>query len=84
MTWVFAALGLFGLLPLGPGAPAGATLAAFGNTGLGAAIAAGLMLAASAILAVAVYALGVAVVARIPAWTRPRPRVPVAPYMPHV
>ena len=24
-----------------------------------------------------------AVVARIPAWTSPRPRVPTAPYMPH-
>ena len=54
---MFAAVGVFGLLPLGPGAPSGAAVATVGAAGLGAALAAGLMLAASAIVAVAGYAL---------------------------
>jgi len=60
IAWVFAALGVFGLLPLGPGAPPSATLAAIGTAGVGAAVAAGLLLSASGIIAVLVYALGVA------------------------
>jgi hypothetical protein len=57
----FAALGAFGLLPLGPSAPAGATVAVAGTGG--AAIAAGLVMAASSIAAVLAYAMIVAVVA---------------------
>jgi hypothetical protein len=50
----FGALGAFGLLPLGPSAPAGATVAVAGTGG--AALAAGLVLAATSIGAVLVYA----------------------------
>jgi hypothetical protein len=49
----FAALGLFGLLPLGPSAPPGALLVVSGGTG---ALAAGLALSATSIGAVLVYA----------------------------
>jgi hypothetical protein len=56
---VFAALGVFGLLPFGPGAPAGATLAAVGTAGVGTAVGAGLMLGATSIAAVFLYALAV-------------------------
>ncbi len=56
---VFAALGFFGLLPLGPSASPGATLAVAGGAGVGAALAAGLCISASSIAAVLVYALAV-------------------------
>ena len=65
VAWVVAALGIFGLLPLGPGAPPGATVAAIGSASVGAAVAAGLLLSASGIIAVLVYALGVAVAPRL-------------------
>jgi len=73
IAWVFAALGIFGLLPLGPGAPPGATLAAIGAASVGAAVAAGLLLSASGIVAVLLYVLGVAVVPRLRV-VRRRPR----------
>jgi uncharacterized membrane protein YbhN (UPF0104 family) len=60
----FGALGAFGLLPLGPSAPAGATVAVAGTGG--AALAAGLVLAASSLAAVVVYG---AIVATL-AWPR--------------
>jgi hypothetical protein len=66
IAWVFAAMGVFGLLPLGPGASPGATLATLAATSVGAAAAAGLLLAASSVLAVLVYALAVAVRLRVP------------------
>src|SRR5204863_7162878 len=53
--WLFAALGAFGLLPAGPGAPAGATLATLGSGNVGAAVAAGFVLSATSIAAVVVY-----------------------------
>jgi hypothetical protein len=56
---LFAALGVFGLLPFGPGAPTGATLATAGSHGVGTAVAAGLAISASSILAVLVYAAAV-------------------------
>jgi len=77
VAWVFAALGIFGLLPLGPGAPPGATVAAIGAASIGAAVAAGLLLSASGIIAVLVYALGVAIAPRLRVLRR-RPRAPVA------
>ena len=58
---LFGALGVFGLLPFGPGAPAGATLAVAGSAGVGAAVAAGLAISASSIAAVLVYAVSVVV-----------------------
>lgn len=67
VAWVFAAMGVFGLLPVGPGATPGATLAALGTASVGAAVAAGLVLAASSIAAVLVYALLVALEPRLPA-----------------
>ena len=55
---VFAALGVFGLLPLGPAASPGATLATAGTVGgVGPALAAGLVVSASSIAAVLVYAV---------------------------
>jgi hypothetical protein len=60
VAWVFAAMGVFGLLPIGPGATPGATLATLGASSVGAALAAGLVLAASSIAAVVAYALLVA------------------------
>jgi hypothetical protein len=75
----FAALGLFGLLPLGPSAPAGATVTVAGTGG--AALAAGLVLAASSLVAVFVYAAAVAVTARtrhIRETSAPTRRVPDA------
>lgn len=70
--WLFAALGAFGLLPAGPGAPAGATLATLGAGDIGAAVAAGLVLSATSIGAVVVYgALVTAVFSR----RRDRPEV---------
>ena len=52
----FASLGVFGLLPLGPTAPAAGAMASTGGADLSAGLAAGLVIAASALLAVAVYA----------------------------
>jgi len=54
---VFAALGVFGLLPLGPSASPGATLAVAGGAG---GLAAGLCISASSIAAVLAYAVVVA------------------------
>ena len=51
----FVALGVFGLLPLGPSAPPGALLVVSGGAGAGA-LAAGLALSATSIVAVLVYA----------------------------
>jgi hypothetical protein len=58
-----AALGVFGLLPLGPSAAPGATLAVSGTEAgvVGGALAAGLVLAASSVTAVLLYAAGVLV-----------------------
>ncbi|MGH2917625.1 MAG: GNAT family N-acetyltransferase, partial [Solirubrobacteraceae bacterium] len=68
VAWVFATLGTFGLLPIGPSAPAGATLAALGTSSVGGAVAAGLLLSVSSIAAVVIYGL---------ACVRPRtPRMP--------
>lgn len=53
----FASLGIFGLLPLGPSAPAAGTVAASGGDQLSAELAAGLMVAASTLLAVLLYGL---------------------------
>jgi hypothetical protein len=50
----FAALGIFGLLPLGPSAPPGALLVVSGGAGAGA-LAAGLALSATSLAAVALY-----------------------------
>ena len=66
LTAVFAAIGLFGLLPFGPGAPVAATLAALGGAQIGAVVAAGLMLLASSLLAVAAYAAIAGLVYRLP------------------
>ena len=74
VAWVVAALGIFGLLPLGPGAPPGATVAAIGSASVGAAVAAGLLLSASGIIAVLVYALVVAVAPRLEVVRRRRRR----------
>jgi hypothetical protein len=76
VAWVFAAMGVFGLLPIGPGATPGATLAALGASSVGASVAAGLLLGASSIAAVLVYALLVALATRPPAvrGRRSRPR----------
>ena len=71
VAWVFAALGVFGLLPIGPGAPSAATLAALGTASVGATVAAGLLLGASSIVAVLAYALLVVVDARLPAAREP-------------
>ncbi len=60
LAWLFAALGAFGLLPAGPGAPAGATLATLGSSSVGTAIAAGLVLSATSIVAVIAYGCCVA------------------------
>lgn len=54
---VFATLGVAGLLPLGPNASPGATLAVAGGAGIAAALTAGLAIAATSIGAVAVYGL---------------------------
>ena len=51
----FAASGAYGLLPVGPGAPAAATITAAGSAG--APLAAGLVLAATSLAAVLLYAL---------------------------
>ena len=50
----FAALGIFGLLPLGPSAPPGALLVVSDGAGAGA-LAAGLALSATSLAAVALY-----------------------------
>ena len=56
VAFVFAMLGVFGVLPLGPTATAGAMVAVFGTTDAGAAAAAGIALAATSMVAVTVYA----------------------------
>jgi hypothetical protein len=53
--WLVAALGAFGLLPAGPGAPAAASVATLGSSGIGEAVAAGLALSATSIAGVLVY-----------------------------
>lgn len=65
VAWLFAAIGVFGLLPAGPGAPAAATLATVGAGGVGAAVAAGLVLGATSIAAVVVYGCCVAAASAI-------------------
>lgn len=65
----FAALGVFGLLPIGPGAPPSALLAAAGGASAGSSIAAGLILGASSIVAVLAYAVLVAALSQL---ARPR------------
>lgn len=54
---VFATLGVFGILPLGPAATAGAFVAAFGATDAESAASAGIALAATSMVAVAIYGL---------------------------
>ena len=66
----FAALGIFGLLPLGPSAPPGALLVVSGGAGAGA-LAAGLALSATSLAAVALYGA-------IRGWPRP-PYAPIGP-----
>jgi hypothetical protein len=72
--WLFAALGAFGLLPAGPGAPAGATLATLGSSDVGAAVAAGLVLSATSIAAVVAYGCCVAGGSALLARVRPTAR----------
>lgn len=55
-------LGVLGLLPLGPAASPGATLATLAGEGVGSAMAAGLLISASSIGAVAAYGVVVALV----------------------
>jgi hypothetical protein len=52
---IFATLGVFGVLPLGPAATTGAMLTVFGTTDAAAAAAAGIALAATSMLAVTIY-----------------------------
>jgi hypothetical protein len=61
----FVALGLVGLLPLGPSAPPGALLVVSGGAGAGA-LAAGLALSATSMVAVLVYAVVLAGASRRP------------------
>lgn len=56
------ALGVLGLLPLGPAASPGATLATLAAEGVGSAMAAGLLISASSIGAVAAYGVAVGAV----------------------
>jgi hypothetical protein len=60
----FVALGVFGLLPLGPSAPPGALLVVSGGAGAGG-LAAGLALSATSIVAVLAYAGALALGARV-------------------
>jgi hypothetical protein len=71
-----AALGVFGLLPLGPSAAPGATLAVSGTEAgaVGGALAAGLVLAASSVTAVLLYAVGVLVARTLDRGDRPEVR----------
>jgi hypothetical protein len=73
VAWVFAAMGVFGLLPVGPGATPGATLATLGTASVGASVAAGLMLSASSIVGVLAYALLVGLESRLRGDRRRRP-----------
>lgn len=59
------ALGVLGLLPLGPAASPGATLATLAAEGVGSAMAAGLLISASSIGAVAAYGVVVAAVVAV-------------------
>lgn len=54
---LYVLLGAFGVLPLGPGASAAATIAAFGSGAFDAATAAGVAITATTFLAVAAYGL---------------------------
>ncbi len=67
---VFAALGVFGLLPIGAGAGPASTVAVLGAGSAGASVAAGLLLGASSVIAVLAYALLVALRPRLPAYRR--------------
>lgn len=62
VAMLVGALGVLGLLPLGPAASPGAALATLGAEGVGSAMAAGLLISASSIGAVAAYAVLVAAV----------------------
>ena len=70
----FAALGAFGLLPLGPSAPPGALLVVSGGAGAGA-LAAGLALSATSLAAVKLYAAILWLASRALAGNRPQPRL---------
>jgi hypothetical protein len=61
----FAALGIFGLLPLGPSAPPGALLVVSGGAGAGA-LTAGLALSATSLAAVALYGAVLWLASRLP------------------
>ncbi len=67
---VFAAMGVFGLLPIGAGAGPASTVAVLGAGSAGASVAAGLLLVASSVIGVLAYALLVALHARRPAHRR--------------
>lgn len=54
---LFAALGVLGALPLGPGSSPGAMLAVFGPVNAGAAAGAGIAMVASSLIAIVLYAL---------------------------
>ena len=59
---LFVVLGVFGSFPIGPSSTPGATLALFGATDATAAVAVGIALSATSLLAVAVYAVVAATV----------------------
>lgn len=61
VAMVFAALGVLGLFPIGPGASPAATLAVVGTADVDAALAAGLALSASSIVGVLLYLAIVAI-----------------------
>jgi hypothetical protein len=75
VAMLVGALGVLGLLPLGPAASPGAALATLSAEGVGSAMAAGLLISASSIGAVGAYAALVAAVVagrRLPRVRRPR------------
>jgi hypothetical protein len=76
VSLVVASLGVFGLLPLGPSASPGATLATLGSASVGGALAAGLVISATTFLAVAVYGL---ILLALPLLSRVRPLPGYAP-----
>jgi hypothetical protein len=67
-------LGIFGLLPLGPGASPSAALATVGGSGVAAALVLGLAISATSICAVVLYAAATV----IPRWVRVAARVRTA------
>ena len=71
----FAALGAFGLLPLGPSAPPGALLVVSGGAGRRRRLAAGLALSATSLAAVKLYAAILWLASRALAGNRPQPRL---------